>query len=77
MICRGGLLPYIVKPESTATWSPADYGRAATLEARLQKQGLSETERRNIIPCLVWSAKHPGLRYKEGVERKMVELRKI
>jgi hypothetical protein len=71
---RGKLIPYIVKPESTAAWSPADHGRAATLEARLQAQGLSEKERRRWIPCLVWSAKIPGLRYSDAVERRMADL---
>jgi hypothetical protein len=72
---RGKLIPYLVKPESTAAWSPADYGRAATLEARLQREGLSEAERRALIPCLVWSAKVPGLVYKKGMEAKMGEFR--
>jgi len=74
---RGKLIPYSVKPETTAAWSFADHGRAATLEARLQTCGLSEAERRKLIPCLVWSAKVPGLSYKEGVEKRMAEFRKI
>lgn len=72
---RGKLLPYLVKPDSTAAWSAADHGRAATLEGRLQAAGLSETERRKLIPCLVWSAKVPGLQYKDGMEKRIAEVR--
>jgi hypothetical protein len=72
---RGKLIPYLVKSETTAVWSATDHGRAMSLEARLQAEGLSESERRKLIPCLVWSTKVPGLRYKDSVEKRMAEFR--
>jgi hypothetical protein len=64
-----------VVPERTATWTAADDGRAQTYEAILARKGVSEAERRRLIPCLVWSAKVPGLRYPEAVERRLAEVR--
>jgi len=72
---RGRLSPAIVVPERTATWTAADDGRAQTYEAFLTRKGVSEAERRRLIPCLVWSAKVPGLLYPEAVERRLAELR--
>jgi hypothetical protein len=40
----------------------------------LTSKGVSEAERRRLIPCLVWSAKVPGLRYPEAVERRLAEV---
>ena len=72
---RGRRSPVIVVPERTATWTAADDGRALTYEATLARKGVSEAERRRLIPCLVWSAKVPGLRYPEAVERRLAEVR--
>ena len=72
---RGKLVPVIVTCQRTATWTPADDGRALTYEAKLAHKGVSEAERRRLIPCIVWSAKVPGLRYPEAVERRLAELR--
>ena len=71
---RGRLSPAIVVPERTATWTAADDGRAQTYEAMLARKGVSEAERRRLIPCLVWSAKVPGLRYPEAIERRLAEV---
>jgi hypothetical protein len=72
---RGRLLPLIIPPERTAVWTAADEGRARTYEAKLTLKGVSEAERRRWIPCIVWSAKVPGLRYPEAVEKRIAELR--
>lgn len=75
MLSRGGTLsPWLVKPEGDLTWSEADWGRAATLEARWKMHGVSEHLRRQLIPCAVWMAKFPGLRFSEDIHKTLEDL---
>jgi len=53
----------------------ADDGRADTYEAKLAHKGVAEADRRRWIPCIVWSAKVPGLRYPDAVEKRLADLR--
>ena len=72
MLARGGtLIPWLVKPEGDLTWSDADWGRAATLEARWKMNGVSEQVRRQLIPCAVWMAKFPGMRFSDDIEKQL------
>lgn len=76
MLQRGGsLVPWIVRPDEDPLWSPADWGTAQTLEAKWIARGVSEDERRRLIPCAVWLSKHPGLLYSESVMKRLQELR--
>ena len=75
MLSRGGtFIPWLVKPEGDLTWSEADWGRAATLEARWKMHGVSEHTRRQLIQCAVWMAKFPGLRFSNDIHNKLEEL---
>ena len=68
MLVRGGKLSrWIMKPDGDPTWSDADWGCAATLEIRWRMAGISEEERRKLIPCAVWLAKFPGLRLQQEI----------
>ncbi len=68
MLVRGGKLSrWIMKPDGDPTWSDADWGRAATLESRWRMAGISEDERRKLIPCAVWLAKFPGLHLQQEI----------
>ena len=73
MLSRGGsLTQYIVKPDGDPTWSPTDWARAATLEARWLSMGVAEDERRRYIPCAVLVAKFPGsLIFPDAVMKKI------
>lgn len=76
MLQRAGkLMPWIVRPAGDPTWSAADWGRAATLEAKWKLTGVSESDRRTLIPCAVWSAKFPGMIYDVGVMQRLNDLR--
>lgn len=75
MLQRGGILtPWIVRPDEDPLWSPAEWGTAATLEAKWNAKGVSEEERRRLIPCAVWLSKHPGLKYSEQVMKRLRDL---
>lgn len=75
MLQRAGkLMPWIVRPAGDPTWSAADWGRAATLEAKWKMAGVSESERRTLVPCAVWAAKFPGLLYDSSVMQRLDEL---
>ena len=64
MLCRGGKLSrWLLQPERDPLWSAADYARAATLEARWHAMGVSEDDRRRLLPCAIWIAKFPGTTY--------------
>jgi hypothetical protein len=65
---------WILKPEGDPTWSDADWGRAATLEARWARSGISEDTRQRLIPCAVWIAKFPGMRLHESVMLELANL---
>lgn len=72
---RGRLHASCVQIDRTPTWTVADNGRADTYEAKFANKGVVEADRRRWIPCIVWSAKVPGLRYPEAVEKRLAELR--
>jgi hypothetical protein len=75
MIARGGkLIPWIVKPVTDPSWSPADYGRAATLEARYAAAGVREEERRRLVPCAVMRAKWPETRFTADIMARLSAL---
>ncbi len=75
IVCRGGkLIPWIVQPDGDPTWSAADWGRAATLEARFARMGVSEMERRRLVPCAVWKAKWPETTFCATTERRLAPL---
>ena len=76
MIARGGkLMPWIVRPVADPSWSPADLGRAATLEARYAALGVREEERRRLVPCAVLRAKWPETRFSADIESRLAVLR--
>jgi hypothetical protein len=75
ILCRGGkLIPWVIQPEGDSTWSDADWGRAATLEARWVSRGVSESERRKLLPCAVLKAKWPETVFSAAVERRLAAL---
>jgi hypothetical protein len=75
ILCRGGkLIPWVLKPEDDPTWSTADWGRAATLEARFSALGVSEAERRRLVSCAVLKAKWSGLVFSPAVEKRLATL---
>jgi hypothetical protein len=75
MLQRGGILtPWIVRPDEDPLWSNADWGTAKTLEAKWSAKGVSEDERRRLIPCAVWMSKHSGLKYSGLVMKRLKEL---
>jgi len=75
MLSRGGkLIRWLVKTESDITWTDTDVSRAGTLEARWKMMGISEEERRRLIPCAVWIARFPGLVYPEEIMKRVEEL---
>jgi hypothetical protein len=63
--------PWILKPERDPCWNVEDWGRAATLEMRWIGMGVSEKDRRELIPCAIWKAKFPGLQYNPFIESKL------
>lgn len=75
MLCRGGQLkPWILKPDGDNTWTVEDWGRAATLEARFSAMGVTEEERRKLIPCAVYISKFPGTLYDIVTMKRLHEL---
>ncbi len=75
MIARGGKLhPWIVRPATDPSWSPADNGRAATLEVRYAALGVREEERRRLVPCAVVKARWPETRFTADIEARLAEL---
>ena len=76
MIARGGkLYPWIVRPAADPSWSPADLGRAATLEVRYAAQGVREEERRRLVPCAVVKARWPETRFSTEIEARLTALK--
>jgi hypothetical protein len=72
MLIRGTFaMPWILKPDGDPSWTEDDWGRAATLEIRWTHMGVSELDRRILLPCAVWKAKFPGLQYSALVESKL------
>lgn len=76
MIARGGKLhSWIVKPVGDPSWTAADWGRAATLDARYAAAGVKEEERRRLVPCAIFKAKFPETTYAELVEKRLGDLK--
>jgi len=74
MLIRGKIINWFVKPDNEDVWNEEDWGRAATLEARLISLGISEQERMKLIPCAVWLNKFEGLQFSEEIMMKLKEL---
>ena len=75
MLHRGGKLVLIfVKPDADPCWSAADMCRAATFEARWASMGVSEDERRRLLPCAIWKAKWPETVFHDTVMKRLEEL---
>jgi hypothetical protein len=75
MIARGGKLhPWIVRPPADPSWSPADWARAATFEARFTALGVREDERRRLVPCAVLKARWPETRFTAAIDERLVAL---
>ena len=75
ILCRGGrLVPWVLRPDDDPTWSAADWGRAATLEARFSALGVSEAERRRLVPCAVLKSKWPETVFSPAVEKRLATL---
>jgi hypothetical protein len=75
MLVRGQRMErWLVRPTGDPTWSPVDWARAATLEARWIAAGVPEADRRRLLPCAIWAAKHPGTRYAPYIEERLAEL---
>lgn len=63
--------PWILKPEGDPVWSEADWAKAATLEIRWLSLGVSEKDRKELLPCAIWKGKFPGLQYSPLIESKL------
>jgi hypothetical protein len=75
MLVRGNnITPWLLRAEGAPVWSSADWGRAATLEARWKTLSVREDERRRLIPCAVWRAKFPGLIFTDDIMTRLKEL---
>jgi hypothetical protein len=74
MLVRGKIAHWFVKPDSDPTWNEEDWERAATYEARLQAKGVSETDRKFLIPCIVWSKKFPGMTFSNDIMKRIQDV---
>lgn len=75
MLVRGNkCVPWILKPDGEPVWNNEDWGRAATLEIKFQSKGVSEDERRKLIPCAVLKHKYPGIMFQPYIEQRLSEL---
>ena len=74
MLIRGKISHWFVKPDHDDIWNEEDWGRAATYEALMQARGISETERRKLIPCAVWAKKFVGLQFCPDIMKRLQEL---
>ena len=68
------VMPWILKPEGDPVWNAEDWSRASTLEIRWTALGVSEKDRRELLPCAIWKAKFPGLTYAPLIESKLLTL---
>jgi hypothetical protein len=72
---RAGVIHRVLATaDDDSTWSAADNGRARTLDARYSALGVSEEERRRLLPCAVLRAKFPGIRFPVDIETRMASL---
>jgi hypothetical protein len=64
MYIRGNVIaPYIHRPDGDKSWTPIDYARAETLEARYASQKVTEADRKKYIQCAIMLHKFPGIVY--------------
>jgi hypothetical protein len=71
---RAGIIYRGLTVEDDSTWSAADKGRARTLDARYNALGVSEEERRRLLPCAVLQGKFPGIRFPAEIETRIASL---
>ena len=67
---------WLIKPDNEDLWNDEDWGRAKTYEARLLSQGINESERSKLIPCIVWMKKFPGIQFRSDIMEKLSEIEK-
>ena len=71
---RAGVIYRGLTVEGDSTWSAADWGRSRTLDARYSALGVSEEERRRLLPCVVLRGKFPGIRFPAEIETRLMAL---
>ena len=74
MLIRGKIIQWFVKPDDDLTWNEEDWGRASIFESRWASMGISETERRKLIPCAVWLKKCVGIYFSPEIMTRLKEL---
>jgi hypothetical protein len=74
MLIRGKIIQWFVKPDEDATWNEEDWGRASILESRWASMGISENERRKLIPCGVLLKKYVGIVFSPEIMTRLKEL---
>jgi hypothetical protein len=67
LVCGNSMSPWCIRPDGDMTWNSMDWGRAQTLEMRFHRLGVSEADRRTLIPAAVWRMKYPGMRFHDAV----------
>ena len=71
MLVRGKITNWFIQPDHDDTWNDEDWSRARTLEARWIAKGLTEEERRRLLPCAVWRKKFPGILFHEDIMKRL------
>lgn len=61
-------------PVGDKTWTGADRASSQTIEARWISMGVSQQEREELLPCLIWKKKLPGLQYTNSIETRLMNL---
>ncbi len=74
MLVRGNRILQTHPPTGDATWTLHDRETAKTTEARWISLGVSDTERVQLLPCLIWKKKLPGLQYPIDIESRLADL---
>lgn len=74
LTCGNSISPWYVKPDGDMTWNAEDWGRAQSLEIRFHRMGVSESDRRILIPAAIWRLKYPGLQFHDDIMRRLDEL---
>jgi hypothetical protein len=74
LVCGNSISPWCVKPDGDMTWNAEDWGRAQSLEIRFHRLGISEHERRGLIPAAVLRMKYPGIRFHDDIMKRLDEL---
>ncbi len=74
MIVRGNQIIQTNPPVGDKTWTEEDKATARTIEARWISTGISTQEIQDLLPCLIWKKKLPGLQYTDAIEQRLVSL---